>query len=189
MRKDSTPKRKQAPKKTTTTTTDRFQQQARRFIKLYFGRDTPAFVRDLLADWYTELESVTQMFWNDRRIAEIAVPLMLKSAADMGVDVESIDTRFMSRIAETWSNQLQDYDELPRSEPSGLLADLQVDAAAISRILNSATVPEEIKHHLAVRVHEYMDSQSEAPEVIKAQYPLAMIKHLQAEGGKESSGE
>ncbi len=188
MQKNSTPKRRRAPKKTTTAT-DRFQQQSQKFIRLYFGPGTPDFVRDLLADWYTELESVTQTFWNDRRIAEIAVPLMLKKAADMGIDVESIDTRFMARIAATWSNQLQDYDELPRSEPNGLLADLQVDAAAISRILNSATVPEEIKHHLAVRVHELMDSQSEAPEVIKAQYPLAMIKHLQAEGVKESSGE
>jgi hypothetical protein len=87
MQKKNTPKAK-----TNTTKRDPlapYREQSKRFIKLYFGKDTPEFLHDVLASWYTQLESITQVFWNHKEIAEVALPLMLREAARRGIDVES----------------------------------------------------------------------------------------------------
>jgi hypothetical protein len=163
-----------------------YREQARIFINLFFSNKTPAFLRDLLQEWYTELESLTQVFWNDRRIAEIALPLMLKKAADLRIDVEALDTGFMYDVACGFTptrDNSQHMDDSELSEPYKLHRDLELDAEAVTRLITSPRVPESIKEKLVDRFLEFTDEHSLAPEVIRAKYLLAVASH--AEGGSE----
>ncbi len=188
MRKDSTPKRRRAPKKTTTT--DRHQQQAQRFIKLYFGRETPAFVRDLLSSWLTRMESATQVFFNHKEIAEVALPLMLRKAEQMGIDVESPDSSLcIDALHESLTLNESQAEYEPPSDRERLINELEADAEAIARIINSPRTPERIKGALSDALLEVTDAFNLAPDVIRAQYSLAVLNDLRTQGNKQSSGD
>jgi hypothetical protein len=66
-----------------------YREQAAIYIKLYFGKNTPAFVRDVISSWLTRMETETQIFWNQRAVLEVALPLMLREAERMGVGVDN----------------------------------------------------------------------------------------------------
>lgn len=134
------------------------------FINLYFGRNTPGFVRELLAQWDSELESETEVLWNDRRVAEVALPIMLKTAADMGIDVETNGSRFCRQVASEWNGTINcgrdDEDDVSStlSEHRSLEAALLHDAEAINTLLNSAYVPAEVKNKLGDAFLELPDN-------------------------------
>lgn len=165
-----------------------YRQQAQRFIKLYFGANTPAFVRELLAEWYTQLEGLTNVFWNDRRIAEIAIPIMLRKADSMGLDVEAVDSPFMDGILMDVGLPARSAREAYASEPEPRpdYAMFERDAEALAQILNSAFIPAAIKNQLGGIVLELSDDFNEAPGVLRAQWPLAMMKYWK--GDAEGSG-
>jgi hypothetical protein len=189
MRKDSTSKRQRAPKKTAPTT-DRYQLQAQRFIKLYFGRDTPAFVRDLLQSWLTQLESRTQVFFNHREIAEVALPLMLRKAERMGIDVENPESSLcIDALHESTTLNESQAEYEPPSVAERLVSELEADAEAIARIINSPRTPERIKGALSDALLEVTDGFNFAPDVIRAQYSLAVLNDLRAQGNRQLSGE
>lgn len=187
MRKDSTPKRRTSAKKTTTTT-DRYQIQAQRFIKLYFGKDTPAFVRDLLSSWLTRMESATQVFFNRKEIAEVALPLMLREAERMGIDVENPESSLcIDALHESLTlNESQAEYETP-SDRQRLISEIEADAEAISRILHSPHTPEHICNKLADALIEMTDGHQLAPDVIRAQYRLARLADIDSPKNAEES--
>ncbi len=172
---------------------DKYTAQARTFIDLYFGDDTPPFVRDLLSEWYSQLENQTQVFWNDRRIAEIAVPLMLKKADDMGIDVEAKYSDFMDDVAGTWAGSVRrngdaDTYEGMRSAEQLLQYDFERDAKAFARLLHSERVPVEVRNNLGDMLSTYTAAFYDSPEALKVSYPLAMQKYWNEEV-KEVEGE
>jgi len=174
MRKDSTPKRRTSAKKTTTT--DHPQQQARRFIKLYFGKDTPKLVRDLLQSWLTQLENRTQCFWNHREIAEVALPLMLRKAERMGIDVEGPESPLcIDALNESLTLNESQTEYEPPSDRERLISELEADAEALARIINSPRTPERIKGLLSDALLEVTDGFNFAPDVIRKQYTLALL--------------
>ncbi len=169
-----------------------YKEQARTFINLYFGNSTPEFVRDLLKQWYTELESTTQVFWNDKSIAEIALPLMLKKAAAMGVDVENMRTDFMTDVVGTWEsfNTPRGGHDEETDQPSGrgvLQSELEKDAIALARILNSPYVPFRVKAALSDEIAEHTARFTHHPAVLKVAYSLGISEYQaeHAEGGAE----
>ncbi len=102
--KKSTPKRKARATKADSLAP--FKEQAAPIIKLLFDGKAPEFVSDLLHDWLTELENRTQVFWNTRAVCEIALPLMLREADRMGLELVSPDSDFIEDIADIWSRRL-----------------------------------------------------------------------------------
>lgn len=165
---------------------DKYRAQARTFIDLYFGDDTPPFVRDLLSEWYSQLENQTQVFWNDRRIAEIALPLMLKKATDMGVDVETLHSCFMSDVVKSWSGSVKgnggaDTYEGMRSAEKLLQQEFEKDAEAFARLLHSEHVPVEVRNNLGDMLSTYTAAFYDSPEALKVSYPLAMQKYWDEE--------
>ncbi len=169
-----------------------YEKQARSFIDLYFGDDTPSFVRDLLSEWYSRLEEQTQVFWNDRRIAEIALPLMLEAADNMGIDVDATCSDFMSEVAGSWSSGIERKvdrygDNEPLTERQELMRELEKDAEAISRIMNSPHIPAEIHNALCDPLGNLAAPLHRNPDVLRVQYPLAMLKYMKEEAESESN--
>jgi hypothetical protein len=173
---------------------DKYRAQARTFIGLYFGDDTPPFVRDLLSEWYGQLENKTQVFWNDQRIAEIAIPLMLKKADDMGIDVGTLHSCFMSDVVKSWSGSVgrngdADTYEGMRSAEQLLTHEFERDAEAFARLIHSENVPVEIRNNLGDMLATYTAKFYDSPEALKVSYPLAMQKHWNEEGEEAVEGE
>lgn len=109
MQKKNTLKHKVTSTKVSATKADSlapFKAQAAPIIELLFDGKAPEFVSDLLHDWLTELENRTQIFWNTRAVCEIALPLMLREADQMGLELESAGSSFIEDIAATWSQRL-----------------------------------------------------------------------------------
>lgn len=174
----------------------KYRKQARTFIDLYFGASTPDFVHDLLSEWYSQLENETQVFWNDRRIAEIAVPLMLKKAADMGIDAAATCSDFMFDTVDAWRDSVlhkTDYygdDKEHTRKPTEdeiLQAELEKDAEAIARITHSPHIPTSFKNRFTEAVTEITNQASDAPEVIRAQWPLAITRVMKEEQKGDSA--
>ncbi len=156
-----------------------YRQQANRIIAMmYADESTPDFIIDLLEEWLSELESTTQVFWNRREIAVVALPLMFQAAAEMGIDYMA---RGNEEITTAMSN-LHTRREAANESPAALALnqidqerrEVEADADAIARIVNSPRVPEAIKEALHARVLEIMDDVDSAPEVLRVQWPLAL---------------
>ncbi len=163
-----------------------YRKQARTFIDLYFGDGTPDFMRDLLSEWYSHLEEQTQVFWNDRRVAEIALPLMLEAADDMGIDVDATCSDFMSEVAGSWSSGIERKvdpygDNEPLTERQELMRELEKDAEALARIMNSPHIPVEIQNALGDPLGDLAAPLHKNPDVLRVQYPLAMLKYMKEE--------
>lgn len=160
----------------------KYRQQARVFIRLYFGKDTPEFVRDLLSSWYSNLESETQIFWNVKEVAEVAIPLMLKAADEMGIDVEAPSSLVcVEALQECLA--MHKGDTVPDfiAERDKLQAELEKDAAAIAQLLNSPHTPTEIRNTLSEQVLGFTDFVGETEEVLLVQYPLAVTRTRERE--------
>ncbi len=175
-----------------------YREQAAPIIRLYFGKDTPDYISDLIADWCNELESKTQVFWNVEAICEVWLPCALKEAARMGIDPFSSGSEFLEDVAETWSERLsfnldygKDEDEkTPWDKTKDLRAKLERDADAIAHIMNSPTVPADIKNGLGDPLSDYTDGCiAESPEVLRVSYPLSVLERMRAkEKGTEVQG-
>lgn len=66
-----------------------YRKDAKQIISLIYEQDTPDFILDVLQGWLTELENETQVFWNHRAILEVALPLMLQAADQMGMTISA----------------------------------------------------------------------------------------------------
>lgn len=166
-----------------------YRQQADHVIAMMYDDEaTPDFIIDLLEEWLSELESTTQVFWNRREIAVVAFPLMFQAAAESGID-------YMARGNEeitTAMHNLRSRREAENPSPAALAVnqidqerrEVEADADAIARIVNSPRVPESIKEVLHARVLEITDDVDSAPEVLRVQWPLA-LRHA-AEREKEA---
>jgi hypothetical protein len=193
-------KKNTSKQKTTATKTDslaKYRAQAAPIIRILFdvNDDTPDFARDELYQILSELENQTQVFWNTREIAEVAIPWVLRAADQQGIDwqdhnspfvIEALGYKHKTRLDALWEERQQTREPEATSTPRNLQPELEKDAEALARLLNSPYVPEEIKDDLANRFLEFTDDFNLAPEVIKAQYPLAVLKLRQEsepEGG------
>ncbi len=158
-----------------------YRAQAAIFIRLYFGKDTPAFLRDVLASWYTQLETASQVFWNYREIAEIALPIMLREADRRGIDIESPGSGLcLDALRESLAMRDERGERTPEpSEAQMLQREAQLDAEAIARIIDSPRVPDSIKEKLIDRFFEFTDDHSLAPEVIRAKFLLAVASQTE----------
>ncbi len=152
---------------------------------MYDDEATPDFVIDLLEEWLSELESTTQVFWNRREIAVVALPLMFQAAAERGID-------YMARGNEeitTAMYNLHSRREAENPSPAALAVnqfdqaqrEVEADADAIARIVNSPRVPKSIKDALHARVLELTDDVDSAPEVLRVQWPLALRRAAERE--------
>ena len=162
-----------------------YREQSQPIIRLLFGDNTPDFIRDLTYEWLSQLENETQVFYNVREIAEVSIPLMLQRADEMGIDAGCSHSDFVEAVAAAWHNNIaisrQHVEEtsFPVDEGEALRREVEWDAAAIARILNSPHVPPHLKANFSEQVLEYTNELNEAPEVIKVQYPLAVMKYNQ----------
>ncbi len=168
---------------------NKYRKQAAPLIRMLFDTadDAPAFMRDQLFELLTALEGETQVFWNVKEIAAVAIPLMLQAADKQGIDWQGEHSPFVVRtLGGLYRRRIDCRDDLnytpPEDEDARLRAELLLDAQAIAHLLNSPTVPESIKSKLCDRTLEAMDGHQLDPEVIRVQYPralLASIKELQ----------
>jgi hypothetical protein len=191
MRKQNTPAKAKSstPRRKKTDPLTKYRKLAAPLIRMLFDTadDAPAFMRDQLFELLTDLESETQVFWNVKEIAVVAIPLMLQAADKRGIDWQDARSPFIVRTLRGMYNcYFDDNDDLnytpPEDEDAKLKAELLLDAQAIAHLLNSPTVPESIKSKLCDRTLEAMDGHAIDPEVIRVQYPralLASIKELQ----------
>jgi len=164
----------------------KYRQQAAPIINALFDDDTtPPFIRDLLDEMLTELESATQVFWNHREIAVVALPLMLSEAHRQGIDFFSERSEIFDNAVINLHQRTQSKMDAPtRSESDQLFIELEADAAAVSRILNSPRVPDVIKNDLADRVCELVQHPISDPAVMRVAYPLAVLDLMNKEKAK-----
>jgi hypothetical protein len=101
---------------------------------------------------------------------------MLREADRRGIDVEDPKSDLCLEAFEesVGMNNSYDVDE-PRSERDALQQELEKDADAIARILNSPHTPEEIRDNLANRFLEFTEAENFTPEVTEAKYLAAMM--------------
>jgi len=188
MRNKNTPARRKGSSKTKTPDPLKpFRAQSERILAMLFDDDgTPDFIRDLLDEMLTELESATQVFWNRREIAAVALPLMLQEADRLGIDFFAARSEIFDNAAINLHQRAESRMDVPtRSESDQLFIELEADADALSRILNSPRVPVAIKNDLADRVCELDIHPIHNPASFRVAYPLAVLESIKKE--KEGS--
>jgi hypothetical protein len=159
-----------------------YRQQAAPIVRLYFAGSTPAFVRDLLSSWLTSLENNFQIFWNRREVLEVALPIMLARADEEGLDVFGLNGFYVSALRES-IGCIETGEQISR-EPTAreiLTAELQRDANALAQLLNSRHIPPAVLDVLSESVLTFMDSHNTQPEVLRAQWPLAVLATMEGE--------
>lgn len=185
MQKKDTPTRR----KGSSQKPDQYTEQARIYLSLYFNARTPALVRDVISSWITQLESATQVLFNDQDVLAVALPKMLKRAAQLGVAVDDLEhgialnaLRESVSVEET-GRALKDDDAITACYI--LTDEIEQDAAAIARIVNSPRIPDSIKVPFHSSVLEITDAVDSAPEVMRVQWPLALRDLAAHEKGGE----
>jgi len=161
-----------------------YRQQSERILAMLFDDEgTPPFIRDLLFEMLNELESETQVFWNHRQVAAVALPIMLQTAHAQGTDFFAERSEIFSAAAFNLRQQIENpYPPAEtRDEYTRLYDELEADAAALSRILNSPRVPESIKGDLADTVIELVKHPVHDPAVLRVAYPLAVLDAMKKE--------
>jgi|GEM_PF-3995854 len=161
----------------------KYEAQARPILRMYFAADTPAFVRDLIGSWLGQLENETQVFWNVPEIARVALPLMLRQADRLGLEVEAPSSRVtLDALHETITlNDRDPLADIKRTEAAHVREQLEADAAAISRLLSSPYAPDSLKVALHDHYAELTDPETQSPEAVRAVYVPAMLKRLAAQ--------
>jgi hypothetical protein len=156
-----------------------FKEQARPFLHLMFSNATPQIVRDLLSSWLTELEAETQTLFNDREIVTLALPKMLRAAANKGHDINDLSgSLYINALSEsTTCNDTGGHIPPTITNIEIQRTVLERDAEALSRIMLSPHTPREIHTALGDALAEFLDLISpEQPDVLRARYPLAVLK-------------
>lgn len=185
MQKHSTAKGRKGSTSTKRDPLAPYREQAEPIIRLYFNPSTPAFVRDLLSSWFTTLDNEFQVnYATSRAVAEVFLPLALQAAEREGRDVFSMRGGFYLSALQDAADCIETGIAV-RREPTPretLTRELERDAEAIAHLIGSAHFPPSLKHSLASDVLTFTDSMNEQPEVIKAQWPLAVLARM--EGGE-----
>ncbi len=160
-----------------------YRTQSEQILAMLFDDEsTPAFIRDLLNEMLSELESAAQVFWNDRRIAAVALPLMLQEAARQGIDFFATRSEIFSTAAYNLHQRAENpYPPQPRDESEMLSDALEADAAAIYRILHSPHIPEMVKRDLGDRVCELDLHPTDNAAVFRIAWPLAVLTAMKEE--------
>jgi hypothetical protein len=175
LRKVSTKKKQPDPLKP-------FRQQSERILALCFDDDsTPDFIRDLTFEMLSELEGETQVYWNRREIAAVAIPRMLKAAHEQGIDFFSERSEIFNAAAFNLRQRADSRITAPPSESEQLQDEMEADAAAIIRILHSPHVPEMVKRDLGDRVCELDLHPTDNAAVFRVAWPLAVLKAMKQE--------
>ncbi len=153
MRKKNTPARRKSSTRAQTIPA-KFRRDAAIIVSAVFDEDdtTPPFVRDLWHEYLSELESESQIgYWSDRRIAAVALPLMLQELDRQGVDYFAERNSVAADAFGNLHGRAQDENPYAaaRIERASTFEEYQRDAEAVARILNSPRLPEHIKQPLA----------------------------------------
>ncbi len=187
------PKNRPAPRKVSTKkkqldTLKPFRQQSERIIGMLFDDEsTPPFLRDLLFEMLNELETETQIFWNCREVAAVAVPRMLKAAQEQGLDFFAERSEIFNAAAYNIRQRAENpYPSPSPSESERLHDELEADAAALSRLLKSPHVPHAIQTALSDTVCEFISHPVSDPAVMRVAYPHAVLDAMKT--AKERSG-
>jgi hypothetical protein len=168
-----------------------YKRDAKQIISMLYEQDTPDFILDVLQGWLTELENTTQVFWNHRQILEVALPLMLQAADEMGIDYLDKDSNFNFNVAQTVAAELRDSRDYKLScneEPTELdivRREIEADAEALARILNSSRVPDAIKTPLEEAYLIFADDFNIAPATVRAQYARAALENYMSRESNE----
>jgi hypothetical protein len=158
-----------------------YRAQSERILAMLFDDDsTPAFMRDLLSEMLSELESETQVYWNRREIAAIALPYMLEEAHAKGIDFFSERSEIFSAAAYNLRQRIE-HPDAPPSEFEVVSDAMEADAAAIYRILHSPHIPEMVKRDLGDRVCELDLHPIDNAAVFRVAWPLAVLKAMKEE--------
>jgi hypothetical protein len=158
-----------------------YRKQAAPIIRILFDEDddTPDFVVNELQEILTDLESATQVFWNTKEIAVVAIPLMLQAADRRGIDIFNSHSSFVSQsLGGMYRRDCA--DDVPElSDFRRLQSDLEADAEAMSRVIRSPHTPTHIVELLTDAVNDVVynaDAESSraqihyAPDVLRASY-------------------
>ncbi len=132
-----------------------------------------------------ELETETQIFWNCREVAAVTIPRMLKAADEQGIDFFAERSEIFSAAAFNLRQRVE-HPDTPPSKSERLQDELEADAAALSRILNSPRVPDSIQSALSDVVCEFLPHPVTDPAVMRIAYPLAVVSAIKTE--KEGGG-
>ncbi len=157
-----------------------FRKQSKQILTMLDDESTPAFIRDLLYEMLNELESETQVFWNHREVSAVALPIMLQTAHAQGTDFFAERSEIFSAAAFNLRQQIENpYPPAePRDEYARYYDELEADAAALSRILNSPRVPDSIQSALSDAVCELIPHPVTNPAVMRVAYPLAVSEAM-----------
>ena len=136
-----------------------------------------------------DTRAIFELFHNQNLPPVIAEEL--RGTIDSILDAAHPTSSFeVFRVA--WPLALERYES--ETEESGdtdlqakLKRELNADASALARLLNSETFPLEIQELLGERVLSLGSELSEEPEVIKAQYPLAVMRQMEERAGRETT--
>lgn len=168
----------------------KYRAQAAPLLRIMFDKSdgTPDFMRDEVYEILTELENATQVFWNTREIAEVAVPLMLQATDQMGINWQDHDSAFVTEALGDLYNRRRKYERPhPDESRDELREELEADAEAIARIMHSPHVPASLKNNLGDVLTEILNEcLSTEPEVLRMTYPLAVMRRKKEE---EADGE
>ncbi len=182
MPKNSSTPRKVSTKKKQADLLKPFRQQSERILAMCFDDPaTPAFVRNLVFEMLSELESETQVYWNRREIAAIALPYMLEAAHHQGIDFFAESSEIFSAAAYNLRQRAEYPYPATHSETESLSDELEADAAAIFRVLNSPHVPEDVRRDLGDRVCELDLHPTGNAAIFRVAWPLAVLKAMQEE--------
>ncbi len=190
MRKHDTPNRSKGSTKDDLTS---YEARASNIINLMFDGDTPSFVISLLRSWLTELENETQIFYNVREVAEVALPLMLRRADELGLDPENAESRFTRGVVQCLEGYLdingeraETIDEPERNTIADKRhAEWRTVAAHYAEVLFNADTPRPLRDALADMLVETMNQASVSvvdPELLPITYPLAMQRLAERKG-------
>ena len=171
----------------------KYKAQAAPLIRIMFDDDddTPDFMRDELYEILSDVENQTQVFWNVREIAEVAIPLMLQAADEMGVDwqdhnspfiVESLGSAYLLKREELWEERHKRHDTEAESESRKLQAELEKDAEALSRIIDSKYTDKQLRSAILNELDEILTgTNDDAPVLIAFSSCVFRINDVQSQ--------
>jgi hypothetical protein len=190
MRKKNTPARRKTSIRESAIPA-KFRRDAAIIVNAVFGEDgtTPPFVRDLWHEYLSELESESQIgYWSDRRIAQVALPLMLQELDRQGVDYFAERNPVANDAFGNLHGRAQDLNPFTAASAAraSLFAEYEQDAEAVARILNSPRLPEQIKQPLADAIKALVPHPPADAATLRIALPLALRAAEKA--GAEKAG-
>jgi hypothetical protein len=136
------------------------ETDARAVFEVFHNQSLPPVIADELRDTIDSILNAAHPT-SSFEVFRVAWPVALE--------------RYESETEESGDNDLQ----------AKLKRELNADASALARLLNSETFPPSIKELLGEQILSMGAELSEKPEVIKAQYPLIVMQQMQTENSDE----